>query len=54
MDYLTTKDIMAKYKVTRMTVYNWVKQGMPNYKFGKLIRFSEEEVEKWNNERKDV
>jgi excisionase family DNA binding protein len=45
--YITVQDIMKLYKVTKTTVYNWIKQGMPYYKFGKLTRFIESEVDEW-------
>lgn len=45
--YVTVKDIMGLYKVTKTTVYNWIKEGMPHHKFGKLTRFIESEVDEW-------
>jgi excisionase family DNA binding protein len=45
--YITVKDIMAMYKVSKSTVYNWIDEGLPMYKFGKSTRFVESEVDEW-------
>jgi excisionase family DNA binding protein len=45
--YITVKDIMSLYKCSKSTVYNWIDEGLPVYKFGKMTRFIEPEVEKW-------
>ena len=45
--YLTTNDIMRKYSVVRSTVNNWRKEGLPIVRFGRLVRFEAEEVDKW-------
>lgn len=45
--YLTVKDIMNMYKCSRTTIYNWIEKGLPVHKFGKMVRFSEKEVEEW-------
>jgi len=47
MEYITVKELMEKLKVTRQALYEWRKQGMPSYKFGKLVRFNYGEVETW-------
>lgn len=45
--YITVKDIMALYKVSKSTVYNWIEYGMPSHKFGKSRRFVESEIDEW-------
>jgi excisionase family DNA binding protein len=44
---MTIKDVMAKYKTSRTTVYKWIKNGLPVHRIGKLLRFNESEVEGW-------
>ena len=48
--YLRSKDLETKYQVSRATVDNWKKQGMPFLKIGRSVRFDEKEVEKWIRE----
>lgn len=48
---ITTKELCEKLKVTRQTVFTWRSQGMPYKKYGKIVRFNYEEVEKWLKER---
>lgn len=38
---------MNMYKCSRTTIYNWIEKGLPVHKFGKMVRFSEKEVEEW-------
>ena len=45
--YLRSKDLEQKYQVSRATVDNWKKAGMPYLKIGRSVRFDEKEVEKW-------
>ena len=49
--YLTSKDLEKKYQISRSTVDNWKKEGLPYIKIGRSVRFVEKEVEKWINER---
>ena len=49
--YITIKDVMLKYGVERYPVSKWIKQGMPSYKVGSVIRLNEAEVDKWINEQ---
>lgn len=49
---LTFKDIETKYKVTRQTVYVWIKNGLKFYKVGRLVRFEEKEVEDFIKQNK--
>ena len=48
--YLCSKDLEQKYKVSRATIDNWKKWGMPHLKIGRSVRFDEAEVEKWIRE----
>lgn len=49
--YITVKDVMALYKCSKSTVYNWIEEGMPMYKFGKMTRFIESEIIEWHKSR---
>jgi len=49
--YLTSKDLEKKYQISRSTVDNWKKEGLPFIKIGRSVRFVEKEVERWINER---
>ena len=48
--YLRSKDLEQKYQVSRATIDNWKKQGLPYLKIGRAVRFDEAEVEKWIRE----
>ena len=48
--YLRSKDLEQKYQVSRATIDNWKKQGMPFIKIGRSVRFDEVEIEKWIKE----
>lgn len=41
---LRIKDVMRKYNVSRATVYNWIKQGLPIIKVGKITFIEENEL----------
>lgn len=45
--FLTVEDVEKMLQVTRGTVYNLKKKGMPFIKVGKNIRFDENEVVDW-------
>jgi len=45
--FLTVEDVADMLQVTRTTVYNLKKKGLPFIKIGKNIRFSQEEVINW-------
>ena len=49
--YLTSKDLEKKYQISRSTVDNWKKEGLPHIKIGRSVRFDEAEVDKWINKR---
>ena len=48
---ITVKELCTQMKVTRTTIDNWRKQGMPYEKFGKLVRFNDTDVMKWIKSR---
>jgi len=50
--YITLTEIMSLYKCSKSTVYNWIDEGLPLHKFGRMTRFIESEVEKWLKEGK--
>ena len=44
-EFLTTKELMRFLKIKhRLTIYNFIKQGMPAIKVGKDYRFVKQEV----------
>ncbi len=45
--FLTIEDVADMLQVTRTTVYNLKKKGLPYIKIGKNIRFSQDEVVSW-------
>lgn len=45
--FLTIEDVAEMLQVTRTTVYNLKKKGMPFIKLGKNIRFNQDEVIEW-------
>jgi predicted DNA-binding transcriptional regulator AlpA len=49
--YLTSKDLEKKYQISRSTVDNWKKEGLPYIKIGRSVRFDEAEVDKWIKKR---
>ena len=51
--FLTIEDVADMLQVTRTTIYNLKKKGLPYIKLGKNIRFCQEEVINWvmNNAR---
>lgn len=51
--YITARDIMALYKCSKSTIYNWIDEGLPVHKFGRMTRFIETEVELWLKEHKE-
>lgn len=48
---LTTEELMEHFSVTRQTIYNWRKEGMPYKKYVKLVRFDLREVIDWLEKR---
>ena len=51
--FLTIEDVADMLQVTRTTVYNLKKKGLPFIKIGKNIRFNQKDVIDWvmNNSR---
>ena len=51
--FLTIEDVAEMLQVTRTTIYNLKKKGLPFIKLGKNIRFNQDEVIDWvmNNAR---
>lgn len=45
--FLTVEDVAEMLQVTRTTIYNLKKKGMPFIKLGKNIRFDQDEVVNW-------
>jgi len=52
-NFLTTKEVQENFKVTRGTVNNWRKEGMPFKTWGRMIRFEENEIIKWLDKREN-
>lgn len=48
--FLTIDDVSEMLQVTRSTVYNLKKKGLPFIKLGKNIRFDQDEVINWVRE----
>ncbi|WP_037372701.1 helix-turn-helix domain-containing protein [Anaerovorax odorimutans] len=45
--FLTIQDLAEMLQVTRTTIYNLKKKGLPFIKLGKNIRFNQDEVIEW-------
>jgi len=54
--FLTVEDVAEMLQVTRTTIYNLKKRGLPFIKLGKNIRFDEAEVVEWvrSNSRSEI
>ena len=44
---LRIKEIMEKYKVSKPTIYKWIKMGLPKLKVGKITYIEESELIKF-------
>ena len=44
---ISKKEVAEKMQVTTRTVENWLKQGLPYYMVGRVMRFEFEEVLAW-------
>lgn len=44
---ITIKEVMKTYQVSRPTVQNWMKKGLPFYKIERSLRFDASEVDQW-------
>lgn len=49
--YLTIDDLVEMLQVTRSTIYNLKKRGLPFIKIGANIRFEQSEVIDWLNRK---
>lgn len=47
MPVLTIKEIADKYRVSIMTVHNWIKKGLPVTKIGRVIRIEQKDLERF-------
>ena len=48
----TRREVCDYFKVTRQTIYDWQKQGMPFERIGKkMLRYNIQEVRQWLNTR---
>ena len=48
MKILTVKELSGFLKVKEKTLYYLVRQGtIPHYRIGKLVRFKQDEIDKW-------
>jgi len=45
--FLTIEEVAEMLQVTRTTIYNLKKKGLPFIKLGKNIRFEQDEVVEW-------
>jgi len=51
--FLDVQQLSKLLNVRPMTIYGWIHEGLiPYYKLGRLVRFSECEIQKWLNKRK--
>lgn len=47
MPILTIKEVANKYRVSIMTVHNWIKKGLPVTRIGRVIRVDEKKLEEF-------
>lgn len=45
--YITISELAKNLKTTEQSIRNWMKQGLPSLKIGRLRRFDPEAVQKW-------
>lgn len=46
-DLMTTQELANWLRITRFSIYRYLKQGMPHYRIGPHHRFKRAEVESW-------
>lgn len=46
-EYLTVTDLEKMFQVSRQTIYEWRKNGLPFVRIGTRVRFDPEEVKQW-------
>ena len=47
MNYIDVKTAAKKTSLSRHSLYKFVKQGLPHYRFGKKILFKQDEFDSW-------
>lgn len=47
------KKFISIYKVSRATIYNWIKQGLKFYKVNRIIMFDRKDIDKFIKKRKE-
>ena len=45
--WLSVQEIAEHLGVSKDSIYNWIKKGMPAHKIGKLWKFKISEVDEW-------
>lgn len=50
--FLTIEQVAEMLQVTKMTIYNFQKKGLPFIKLGKNVRFDRDDVIEWVNSKK--
>jgi len=45
--WLSVEEIAEHLGVSKDSIYNWIKKGMPAHKIGKLWKFKVSEVDDW-------
>ncbi|HBQ85430.1 MAG TPA: DNA-binding protein [Syntrophomonas sp.] len=50
--FLTIEQVAEMLQVTRMTIYNLQKKGLPFIKLGKNVRFDKDDIIEWVNSNK--
>ena len=50
--FLTIEQVAEMLQVTRMTIYNLQKKGLPFIKLGKNVRFDKDDIIEWGNSNK--
>jgi excisionase family DNA binding protein len=50
--FLTIEQVAEMLQVTKMTIYNFQKKGLPFIKLGKNLRFDKDDVIEWVNSKK--
>ena len=51
-ELLTTIELAEVLNVSRQTIFNWRKEGMPFYKINKAVRFDLVEIKEWLQTKK--
>lgn len=48
-EMIRIKDVASKYHVSRTTINNWMKLGLPFQRINKIVLFDEQKVSDWVN-----